>query len=259
MADSASTATSAANGIGVWRARFGYGGDCCGPVSGVDRRNLAPAARDEIDRRSGWCPRIVTNACSRPKCFDTSCSCRCAVTSRKCGAGAGEPTSNGRRGCSEFLSDSSGGSPAAPNFERTTTGRRNARRFRGRFPGRCSRNLSCERGYCGTAERLRGCTAGYYGSVELAEQKETRCCYIVASPGFDARPNAWNHVRWTADLSFAFGPHQDRRARLWRKSIRSAPTSAGCHRARRDICSSASIWTGLFSLRLAPPWARARR
>src|SRR5207248_5449677 len=149
----------------------------------------------------------------------------------------------------------SGGSPAAPNIERATTGRRNA----GRFIGRCAGNLSRERGCCDTAERLRGCTAGYYGSVELAKQKETHCCYIVASPGFDARPNAWNHVRWTADLSFAFGPHQDRRARLRRKSIRSASTSAGCHPARRDICSSVSIWTGLFSLRLAPSWGAPER
>ncbi len=138
-ADSASTAAFAANGIGVWRARLGCGGGCRGPVSGVDWRNLAPASRDKVGWRSGWRPRIFTNPCGSPKCFDAGCSCDGAVASRQRSAGASQPTSNERRGNPKFVSHPSGGSPTEPNVERSTAGRHNSGRFRGRFPGLGSR------------------------------------------------------------------------------------------------------------------------
>ena len=99
-------------------------------------------------------------------------------------------------------------------MERATGGRGGAGRCCGRFPRRGSGHLSFERRCYGTSERVRGCTTGHRGPVKLTEQKETCCLYIVPSPGFDARSNGRNYVRWKADLSFAFGPHQNRRARL---------------------------------------------
>ncbi len=114
-------------------------------------------------------------------------------------------------------------------------------------PGAVPETSAAERSCYDTTESVRACTAGHYGSVEFAHQKETRCFDIVASPGFDARSNARNYLRWKVDLSFAFGPYQDRRARLGRKPIRSAQPSPRCYPARSNICSSTTIWAGLFS------------
>ena len=139
--------------------------------------------------------------------------------------GVRESTSDGHCGSSQFVSSCIPGSSTEPGIERTTAGRGNAGRFRGHFPGRGSGNLNCERGCYGIPERLRGCTTVHYRSVEFAQQKETRHFDIVASPGFDARPNARNYVRRKDNLPFALGPHEDCRARLGRKSIRSAQAS----------------------------------
>ena len=230
--DSASAAAFAANSIGVWCARRGCSGACSDPVAGADWQNLTPGPRDKVDWRSGWGSRIFTSAGRGPKCCHANGACDCAIAGGKCGYGVRESTSDGHCGSSQFVSSCIPGSSTEPGIERTTAGRGNAGRFRGRFPGRGSGNLNCERACYGIPERLRGCTTAHYRSVEFAQQKETRGFDIVASPGFDARPNARNYVRRKDNLPFALGPHEDCRARLGPKSIRSAQASPRSNPAR---------------------------